>query len=466
MQNLDKCVKKCENRKKCYSTYLEELADANAAGLISNSEPIKNYEKCLEINQCILDVEFLEQTGNRTYLNMTDKIVRERVYDGEEVAHNSCLDPREEAKSYDVNRDLVNAGRTPYQLYYMRGSNPANYACNRFLVEKVHDGDEFDEAYNCCLKASNSVCIKDKATATVDIGFSAIGSNSGGDEKVKFCNKSEKICKFGDYLLEVFPSQIGDREKYCVRTWSLCPYNFNLQKGTEQTLPFKKEVYTDGKNITVEDECFDSASNTSLSCQGHIKNFYQYNRHCTTIEEYVPLSIDKILSYPPYVDKACINFVGSSHNTIGYKSYNGYEKMFSDYKSFTAPIAECLSETIKNFLFNRAGHTKCLGNTKPDLNGNCKNGYAYIEGRNLFETENIDSPTSKLLGYLHNLIMLAVILMITLYGYEILINSGKLDRKDILMNLIKIVIVISFSASGGTISYINLLMVFLIRSQH
>ena len=74
----------------------------------------------------------------------------------------------------------------------------------------------------------------------------------------------------------------GDSGKYCARTWSLCPYNFNIEKGTEQTMAFSKELKEvkvkekvdkncteDCKEIEVtktqvEDECYDYTEDVSL----------------------------------------------------------------------------------------------------------------------------------------------------------------------------------------------------------
>lgn len=483
-QNPEKCIKRCVDNAKCYSTFQEtvknlldnpEYIGYNPAYQAQYTIALNNLSNCIAENQCVLDLDFMQASGSRTYLTINDRVHRERIYDGEEIANTACTDPREEAKKYDVNQERVKAGKTPYQLYYMRGFSPGNYVCDRFLIEKEQDGDKFDEAYKCCISASNSVCIKDKMSASVETR----------GERAKFCKADEKLCTFGEFVIEIFKSTNGEYGKYCARTWSMCPYNFNIQKGTEETMSFKKDVTTatiqkkadkycnhsdcensedndsckdkkckmvDSIGPVVDDECFDEANGASLSCQGKIKNFYQYNRHCTIVNTYVERSKDNT-SYPPFIDKACINFVGSSHNTTGYGSYKGYERMFGKYKSFTAPMAECLSETLKNFLFNRAGHTKCLGsaqnpNEKPDMYGKCKTGYSYTEGDDLLQVKGMVAPASKLLGYIHNLIMLAVTLMITLYGYNILINSGKLERHDVMIMMLKIVIVITFSASN------------------
>ena len=83
---------------------------------------------------------------------------------------------------------------------------------------------------------------------------------------------------------------------------------------------------------------------------------------------------------------------------MGYKSYNGYETMFGRYQTFTAPAVECITETLKNFLFNRAGHTKCLNTGSfPDVFGNRPYGYEYKGGDDLFEVKGNLNPIGRLL---------------------------------------------------------------------
>ncbi|MDD2839957.1 MAG: type IV secretion system protein, partial [Rickettsiales bacterium] len=166
------------------------------------------------------------------------------------------------------------------------------------------------------------------------------------------------------------------------------------------------------------------------------------------IEEWIQPDDYDDIDYAPFIDKSCINFVGSSHNTIGYKSYDGYHKLFNQYKSFTAPIAECVTETLKNFLYNRAGYTKCSTGGFPDVFGNCTYGFEFQKGDNLLEVKDIVDPISRLLGYIDVLLKLTLTLMIVLYGYNILITGGKLDKKDLILMIVKVAIVLSFASSA------------------
>lgn len=403
-----------------------------------------DFSKCNDLTYPyygkLIDNDFV---GERTYLTINDRAFREKVYGGLEVPNEDCEDPREEAKEYDVNVKRNKTNSKMPQLYYMRGYEKGNYACDRFLMYKSVDNDEFDKAYKCCVKASNSVCVQEKSEKYKPVSGTV------------FCNVDKKTCSINGIMLEVFSGNDGNPGKYCLKTYSLCPYNFNIEHGTEKTKLFKSEInYSDKDNIEVNDECYDSDNDETLSCQGKISNFYQYNRHCTIVEEYNDVPTIDHSEYSLYMDKSCINFVGSSHNNKHefYKSYNGYERIFNIYNSFTAPAAECITESLKNFLYNKAGHTVCnnvdyTDTEIPNDKEECPNRGVYIaKGQNLNDI-GVSSPTVKLLSRIHGIIKLVLILMIALYGFNVLIQSEKLDRKGMVMLLIKVVLVVSFSAS-------------------
>lgn len=416
--------------------YYPELSDFNGSIKRSVLNCIKDRSKCDTITKNFM--------GTRDTFDMRDKVFRERVYDGEEVINNNCKDPRDERGTYDVS----GTG----QLYYMRGFAQGNYACDRFLnPDNTNKTSEFEDAYNCCVEASRSVCITDKKGADRDTRSA----------KNFFCGIDDGLCDYSAFIFQIFKSEEGEKGIYCARTWSLCPYNFNIEKGSEKSSYFDKTITEksvadeaedffsiNGSNYVVDDPCFDSSSGKALSCSGKRKNFYQYRRHCTVVEKWIQPDEYDDIDYAPFIDKSCINFVGSSHNTIGYKSYDGYYKLFDQYKSFTAPIAECIAETLKNFLYNRAGHDKCLKtNSLPDTAGNCENGFEYQVGDDLLETQGIIDPISRLLSYIDSLLKLTLMIMVVLYGYNILISGGKLDKKDLIIMLIKVAVVLAFASS-------------------
>lgn len=396
---------------------------------------------------CLRDGKCNGLSSKSTDFTMNDRVFRENYYDGEEVVNNDCKDPREERKNYDIGGNG--------QTYYMRGYAQGNYACERFLVPDNPDKiDEFKDAYDCCVKTTQSVCITDKYQLVnrviegVDNALD-VGININSIKDNFFCDKDKQLCTHNEFIFEVFKSQEGEKGVYCARTWSLCPYNFNIEKGSEKKLFFEKDEHKDSNgNVVIDDPCFDSTENRTLSCAGKIKNFYQYKRHCTIVEPWYTVSNYENNSYAPFIDKSCINFVGSSHNTLGYKSYNGYETMFGTYQTFTAPAVECITETLKNFLFNRAGHTKCLNTGGfPDVFGNCPYGYEYKEGDDLFEVKGNLNPIGRLLKYIDILLKLALTIMIVLYGHGILTATIKLERKDLLMRLLALTLVLTFASS-------------------
>ena len=116
-----------------------------------------------EVNKCIKNINDCDgvvalercQKGNNdntckpidggNYFTKNDRVFRENMYDGEEVINYDCIDPRPEAKNYDIFRGQDQA----FQTYYMRGYDSGNYLCERYLEKRSRTGDEFDVAYQC-----------------------------------------------------------------------------------------------------------------------------------------------------------------------------------------------------------------------------------------------------------------------------------------------------------------------------
>ncbi|MDR2527313.1 MAG: type IV secretion system protein [Rickettsiales bacterium] len=404
-----------------------------------NRKCTKNSE-CLEFSgnqeQCFLNINFM---AGRDYLDMTDKLYREYYYDGEEIYVDECNDPRDVAKTYDINKGL-NEDEIR-QVYYYRGTNKANFACDRFLIERKHGGDKHDQAYKCCIDQSRKICISDKSKTSDQKGL-----------KGNLCsvsNSSYKICGISAYLFKIEKGADMDG-KYCVSTWSLCPYNMNLQKGTEKIMDFGSKLIkkSDGTAI-LEDECVYQVNDSyeTLSCKGQPKNFYQIDRHCSYVDSYADKQ-EEVEKYSPYFDKSCINMVGSSHNASGYAIYKGYEPAPSVYpNSMSAPLVECVSETIKNMMYNRAGHTRCSNQFQvPSSDETCESGVTFMKGEDLSKNPNVyESATVRLLKYIRNLVMISLTIMIMLYGWNILLKMGNIDKTEMYYMLIKIMIVIAFT---------------------
>ena len=110
---------------------------------------------------------------------------------------------------------------------------------------------------------------------------------------------------------------------------------------------------------------------------------------------------------------------------------------------------------IKNFLFNRAGHTRCIDTSEiPGDDETCESGEIYVKGKVIsdFSTpsneEKFNYPLKSLIIAIRSIVYTFILFAITLYGYNILLKGGKIgDRREIVMFLIKIVIIISLSVN-------------------
>ena len=497
-----------------------------------------------------LSVDDLTSTKYRMY--------REYVYGGMEYSYGGCKDPRPERASYTGTSDKTS------QLYYFRGMEPANFACDRFLVQTTED---YQEAYKCCLEASQSlICVRmkdfgksrneethvmcniltegdgdcgigDRESSTqvtpedIEKMFEVLDTVEGeiGDavKKVEESEKeeensdqigdiqeetsinnqieevsnildgnkdkfkeiveyasSEKSTKDVTFRIVKSTSSDGESDKYCVETYNLCPYNFKILGGTEEIGQdfvmqqsqgnLVKESngnyiadYGDSNNeIIAELEKNDAALNceydkdgnrtcygycfdgkTMYSCFNKPSNFCQVDRHCTYIKKLYPKEDTQV---SPYISKACIDFVGSSHNFDNYVT----PRSATSSRSFTAPIVECMVETFKNMLFNKAGHTRCLSSTEqPYDNLSCYSGEAYVEGQDL-EQYGYESPFKKLQQYVIDIMKVILAFAIVLYGFSMIMKNEGFDAVSILKFVMSAAVVCYFSLTTNWTNYV------------
>ena len=130
----------------------------------------------------ITDIDTLSNVSNLIY-----KPYREFFYDGIEFLYTGCSDPRPDRKSYIGIKNNDKIG----QLYYFKGNESANFACDRFLVS---GDEEYKKAYKCCLEASQKIiCIH----------------NTKEDTEI-MCNKDDdSSCKM-EYNLPLFDSSFNE----------------------------------------------------------------------------------------------------------------------------------------------------------------------------------------------------------------------------------------------------------------
>ncbi len=370
-------------------------------------------------------------------LNFSNKYYREWYYGGVEVADN----PSNGNYCKDVTLEKT-GGSYPAQKYYMKGYETANYNCKKYDIlegqndprtgEKITQARlrEFKQAYNCCIQRSqNYICISYKG------------------EK-KFC-KAGSRCKLG--IVYFSARYHNNRGMVCAESYSLCPYNFYLGGGSEECDYFQDGILNSGgrydyitlKNIE-DGDCARRSEIRNPDCTynnkaGKCKNYCQYMRHCTKVNNAYK---HKNTEFSPYFSYACLNFVGDSQNVLKIK--NGY--IAGSARHFSTPIAQCFRETLENVFYNRAGHTRCLLEDQiPDSFGNCENGTAYKEGEKVSDKSFFETLQSEL----HVLVKLILTISITFWGMKILIASEVPKKKDLIVYITQIAIVMFFATGSA-----------------
>lgn len=501
-----------------------------------NADSCKKLFKGININnQNIIDE--LSSTSNKPY--------REYLYGGKEYAYTGCKDPRTERKYYGNTTD------TDSQLYYFRGNDPANFACDRFLVSSE---TEYVRAYECCLEASQALicinetnkkystvekenytmCSKDASIGSCNIRLNVVLPSIDNKDVCKDLKEQlnkvqndknidtetfneindtyKSYCKEGDTwedMAEHFVDGAIDvyntiqsatastiafkiiqspynENKYCVETYNLCPYNFKILGGSEEWSKQFMATYENGYEVKKEDEnckdnckynedvkikeieksnkqngcvfdvngnrqctgpCFNSSSGKVSACYNKPANFCQLDRHCVLIPK---LFEDEPQRSIPYIDKACMDFIGSSHNFSEYKQ----PLVAKNTRLLTAPFVECFVETFKNLLLNRAGHTRCtIANDYVDENNECQSGEEYKKGEDLDENS-YPSPFKKLQNYFYNIVKILLTLFVMLYGFNMIILNKGFSKEEILKTILTIVTVSYFTLSNSWVPYV------------
>lgn len=402
-------------------------------------------------------------------LDANDKTYNEWYYGGVEVLDN----PNEGDVCLDVTKPKVN-GYYPIQKYYLKGTETGNYNCKKFDLEEgqnhprtnqpltATDAEEFRAAYNCCKKRSQEyICIE-------------IFDDESKPTQQKFCKVNTKCgigrVGLGGDLITVQAKALEDGRLICAETYSLCPYNFAIGGGSEFC-----DYYQDGKwsggdkwsegywsmitKSQVEEgiekrNCHLYSEIRNPDCTynekaGKCKNYCQYLTHCTKTSGSDFRYNSEIRS--PYFAMACINFAGDSQNKT---AYNGGFILGSQ-RHFSAPIAQCVKETLENVFYNRAGHSACANlNEQPSADGSCPSGaYVKLEGElRQKRGEKVRSVSffTTMQETLQTIVKLILTLSIMLYGMNVL--TGKNDvrqSKDILVYVVKIALVLYFATGNA-----------------
>ena len=393
-----------------------------------------------------------------------DKTYNEWYYGGVEVEDN----PSDGNACEDVTR--TTQAPYPKQKYYLKGMESGNYNCKKY---NLHSGEndpltnaplaedralKFKEAYNCCISRSKEyICVEFK---------------EGGTPKRKFCRAGTK-CNIVSYGLNItFQAKSLDQGRLiCAETYSLCPYNFSIGGGTEYCDYYQDGIWNEGSKwsegywtmITQADiadglrnqTCNSKSEIRNANCTynhlaGKCRNYCQYLRHCTKASEPEFKYISNISS--PYFSMACLNFIGDSQNKTAF----GGGFILGSQRHFSAPIAQCVRETLENVFHNRAGHSDCANyKEQQSADGLCSSD-TYVTDEDSGLPRKKGGKVKKVSFFttiqdvMQNLVKMVLTLSIMFYGMNILIGKNDIrQKKDILVYIVKIALVLYFATGNA-----------------
>ena len=406
-----------------------------------------------------IDKRLRERNYDLLNLETGDKIYREWYYGGVEVEDN----PSSGDACLDVTQPKNSTGEYPRQKYYLKGTEVGNYNCRKYLVTPgMNDpstnlpytetrANEMNSAYRCCIdRSSTSVCIKYDSPTQL--------------EKEVFCRAGSK-CTISNIT---FAAKVSNDNRYvCAETYSLCPYNFTLSGGTQECDYYRDGIWSDDESkwVMITQEDISPANGGSPTCAtkseirnadctynemaGKCRNYCQYMTHCTRVSA-TPFEYKSELT-SPYFSDACLNFKGDSQNTISFG-----DLLIDDQKHFSAPIAQCVKETMENVFYGRAGHSKCRNYGEyPSADGSCPSGlyggtssFIYKKGNQV----NAKSFFGRMQEVMQDLVRLVLTLSVMFFGMNMLIQKKGFDlreKKDMLVYLFKIVTILYFATGDA-----------------
>lgn len=384
--------------------------------------------------------------GNKTY--------REWYYGGVETEDNPADGTR---SCYDVTKPKP----YPKQKYYLKGTDSGNYNCKKYfyapgssLPNSGATAEEMNEAYSCCITRSQQyICIDYNYSTNPDTSVQ------------KFCASGSNCILSDDGMDITFSTQSLDSGRMiCAQTYSLCPYNFSVGGGTEYCDYYRDGYWNSDQGqwimITAEQlqsgNCSANGGDTcTTNCgseirksdctynnkAGKCKNYCQYLTHCTKTSDIPYISTSEL---GPYFSDACINFEGDSQNNTS----------FTGQKHFSAPIAQCIKETLENVFYNRAGHSECAdSNEYPQPGGICSSGLYETNVNFVYKKGNMVKDTS-FFTIIQDNIQLAVKMVLTLsimfLGMNVLLSKANLsDRKTLIIYVLKIGLVLYFATGDA-----------------
>lgn len=420
--------------KKCLENYFEDKGHVIKFSEIENPpKEHKAFNRLMEFKNKASEYGF--EAGSSSSLNacqitqegktkreskkkLTDPFYREYLYKGIEYSDSGPGECKNPLWSNELKLQVFGYS-DDNQKYYFRGSGEApNYDCGRFLIRGTRD-DEGIKAFECCKKRSmGAICLERRITG-----------------KYKFCSMDDGECSInlGDINHpQAAPTKYdvseaeSDPRFICARTYNHCPFDHNVAGGTDyaQQYPKRPSIVT---------------------------NFCQYMRHCVKRVPYSRITPDDKEGF--FISSACNNLMGDSQFF-----YDEINLKYSPARSrnFSAPIIQCIKESIENNFLQIAGDTKCASaefvydplkkkcvSLVDPTNSNTDFSYVKgdLRGKTLFQ---------KAQDQFRNIIKMVLVLAVIMFGYQIMfaVPESHINKKTISVFLVKIGL-ISFFALGN-----------------
>ena len=298
-------------------------------------------------------------------------------------------------------------GDDKIQKYYFRGPRELpNFACKRFLQLGRKDPEGM-KAFICCNeKSQNTICLESGSK----VEFCRVG----GECSTRFESTGVVITKYKIFESESNPNYI------CAKTYSSCPYDHNVQGGTDY------------------DERF--ALNPRV-----ISNYCQYMNHCIKRPP-----IAKYSNFDPdtfFLAESCEDLKGDSQFMTLSDASKSNEFTSSAPRHFSTPLIQCFKETLENNFIQKVGRTACIDLTEQPKKsaanpiGLCKSGYRYKKGDTMNQTF-----FNKIQNQFRFPLKIAFVLSMVFFGFNILLATPEsyINKKTVMTYLVKFGLVYFF----------------------
>jgi hypothetical protein len=357
----------------------------------------------------------LTNSGQPQYPGSSNVHYREYLYKGIEYADNGsnpCKNPKDEPGKNDWEKLLgYNTSEDAHQnqKYYLRGPRELpNFACKRFL-QLGRKNTEGMKAYLCCNeKSQNTLCLETQSK----YHFCRIGEGCS----VEFERNKAIPSKYKIFESEANPNYI------CAKTYSSCPYDHNVQGGTDY------------------DERF--ALNPRV-----VSNFCQYMNHCIKRPP-----IAKYSNFDPetfFFAESCDDLRGDSQFMSLDDALRSTSFSSNTPRHFSAPIVQCFKETLENNFMQKVGRSACNDITEEPklkyLNGKkietCESGFSFRKGDKKDQTF-----FNKIQNQFRFPLKIAFVLSVVFFGFNILLATPEsfINKKTVMTYLVKFGLVYFF----------------------